>query len=91
MVLTLCGADVGLMNGAWIIVHWAYPHSPLVALNLGQPVRELHLLGILHLHSMPYEIKIRRKVKSMLNLSPALYISRKVQLENASFSLSLPV
>lgn len=53
MVLTLCGAEVGLVNGAWVIVHRAYPHSSLVALNLREPVRKLHLLGVFYLHSVP--------------------------------------
>lgn len=34
VVLTWCGADVGLVDLAGIIVHWAYPHTPLVALDL---------------------------------------------------------
>ena len=34
VVLTLCGAEVGLVHGAGIVVHRAYSHSPLVALDL---------------------------------------------------------
>lgn len=33
-VLTWCGAEVGLVNGPGIIVHWGHPHTPLVALDL---------------------------------------------------------
>lgn len=53
VVLTLCGAEVGLVDGTGIIVDWAYTHAPLIALDFRQPVRELHLLGVFHLHSVP--------------------------------------
>lgn len=33
-VLTWCGTEGGLVNGARVVVHWAYAHTPLVALDL---------------------------------------------------------
>lgn len=58
-VLTWCGADVGLVDLAGIIVHLAYPHTPLVALDLWKSVRELHLLGVFNLHSVPWNSDMR--------------------------------
>lgn len=52
---TLCGAEVALVDGAGIVVHRAYPHTPLEALDLGQPVGELHLLWVLDLHPVPWK------------------------------------
>lgn len=63
VVLTWCGAEVRLVDGAGIIVHWAYSHTPLVALDLWQPVRELHLLGVFYLHSVPWNSDMRRTGK----------------------------
>lgn len=53
VVLTLCGAEVGLVDGPGIVVDLADAHAPLIALDLRQPVRELHLLGVFYLHSVP--------------------------------------
>lgn len=53
VVLTLCGAEVGLVDGAGRVVARAYSHTPLVALDLRQSVGELHLLGVFYLHSVP--------------------------------------
>lgn len=50
--LTLCGAEVSLVNGPGVIVRCTDTHTSLVMLDLGQPVRELHLLGVFHLHSV---------------------------------------
>lgn len=53
VVLTLCGAEVGLVDGPGVVVDLADAHAPLIALDLRQPVRELHLLGVFYLHSVP--------------------------------------
>lgn len=50
--LTLRGAEVSLVDGPGVIVRCTYAHTSLVALDLRQPVGELHLLGIFHLHSV---------------------------------------
>ena len=50
-LLTLWGAQVALVDGAGVI--GSHPHGPLVALDLRKPLRELHLLGVLHFHPVP--------------------------------------
>ena len=43
------------MAGPGVGVPWAHPQArTLVSLNLTEPVRELHLLGVLHLHSVSW-------------------------------------
>lgn len=50
--LTLCGAEVSLVDGPGVVVRCTYTHTSLVALDLRQPVGELHLLGIFDLDSV---------------------------------------
>lgn len=51
-LLTLRGAEVSLVDGPGVIVRCTYTHTSLVALDLRQPVGELHLLGIFNLDSV---------------------------------------